>query len=69
LQIQPSLECLGRELDATLAVDVDCADGKASYIVTAVQEQMVLAPGDLISRSSYTAEDGENSLALLIECR
>jgi len=50
---------------ATLAMDVDYADSKGSYVITAVREQMALATRDIITWDSYAPEDGETTFGLL----
>ena len=50
---------------SVLAMDVDYADSKGSYVITAVQEQMVLAPRDIITWESYRTEDGAPTFGLL----
>jgi len=47
----------------TLAMDVDYANSKGSYVITAVKEQTVLASRDVITWADY--EDGEQTHGLL----
>jgi tetratricopeptide (TPR) repeat protein len=49
----------------TLAMDVDYANNKGSYIITEVGEEMLLAPGDIITWSDYRKEDGQQTFGLL----
>ncbi len=49
----------------TLAMDVDYANSKGSYITTHVAEQMVLATSDIITWDDYKKEDGEQTFGLL----
>ncbi|MHC4326674.1 MAG: hypothetical protein ACYSWW_00975, partial [Planctomycetota bacterium] len=49
----------------TLAMDVDYANSKASYIVTQVAEQMALATSDIITWNDYKKEDGQQTFGLL----
>ena len=49
----------------TLAMDVDYANNKGSYVITEVAEQMLLAPGDIITWSDYRKEDGQQTFGLL----
>ncbi|MHC4434450.1 MAG: tetratricopeptide repeat protein, partial [Planctomycetota bacterium] len=49
----------------TLAMDVDYANSKASYIITQVAEQMTLAPSDIITWNDYKKEDGQQTFGLL----
>jgi len=49
----------------TLAMDVDYANNKGSYVITQVAEQMLLAPGDIITWSDYRREDGQQTFGLL----
>jgi hypothetical protein len=48
-----------------LAMDVDYANSKGSYIITNVKEQIVLASKDIITWDNYMPEDGEVSFGLL----
>ena len=50
---------------STLAMDVDYASNKGSFIITAVKEQMVLDSKDIITWDDYLPEDGEESYGLL----
>ena len=49
----------------TLAMDVDYANSKASYVVTQVAEQMTLATSDIITWNDYRKEDGQQTFGLL----
>ena len=49
----------------TLAMDVDYANSKGSYIITAVKPEMVLATSDVITWDDYRKEDGEQTFGLL----
>ena len=49
----------------TLAMDVDYANSKASYVLTPVAEQMTLAPKDIITWNDYKKEDGQQTFGLL----
>jgi len=49
----------------TLAMDVDYANSKASYVITPVAEQMTLAPKDIITWNDYKQEDGQQTFGLL----
>jgi tetratricopeptide (TPR) repeat protein len=49
----------------TLAMDVDYANNKGSYVITRVAEQMVLATSDVITWNDYKKEDGEQTFGLL----
>lgn len=48
-----------------LAMDVDYANTKGSYIISQVAEQMTLATGDVITWDDYRKEDGELTFGLL----
>lgn len=48
-----------------LAMDVDYANNKASYVITDVAEQMTLATSDIITWSDYRKEDGQQTFGLL----
>ncbi len=48
-----------------LAMDVDYANNKGSYIITQVAEQMLLATSDIITWSDYRKEDGQQTFGLL----
>jgi hypothetical protein len=50
---------------STLAMDVDYAHSKASYVITAVKEQMVLTPKDIIGWDSYRSDDADVTFGLL----
>ncbi|MHC4533659.1 MAG: tetratricopeptide repeat protein [Planctomycetota bacterium] len=49
----------------TLAMDVDYANNKGSYVITEVAEQMLLNPSDIITWSDYRKEDGQQTFGLL----
>jgi len=49
----------------TLAMDVDYANNKGSYVITEVAEEMLLAPSDIITWSDYRKEDGQQTFGLL----
>jgi dipeptidyl aminopeptidase/acylaminoacyl peptidase len=49
----------------TLAMDVDYANSKGSYVITKVAEQMTIAPADVITWDDYKKEDGEQTFGLL----
>lgn len=49
----------------TLAMDVDYANSKASYVITPVAEQMTLTPKDIITWNDYRKEDGQQTFGLL----
>ncbi|MFQ6036423.1 MAG: hypothetical protein ACE5NM_11355, partial [Sedimentisphaerales bacterium] len=49
----------------TLAMDVDYANSKGSYIITRVAEEIVLATSDIITWNDYRKEDGEQTFGLL----
>ncbi|MBM4027741.1 MAG: tetratricopeptide repeat protein, partial [Planctomycetes bacterium] len=49
----------------TLAMDVDYANSKGSYVVTAVKPEMTLATSDIITWDDYKREDGEQTFGLL----
>ena len=49
----------------TLAMDVDYANSKGSYVITRVAEQMVLATSDIITWNDYRKEDREQTFGLL----
>ncbi|MCX8108639.1 MAG: tetratricopeptide repeat protein [Verrucomicrobiae bacterium] len=48
-----------------LAMDVDYANDKGSYIITRVAHQMKLATSDIITWGDYKREDGQPTLGLL----
>ncbi|MHC4751899.1 MAG: hypothetical protein ACYTFW_18750, partial [Planctomycetota bacterium] len=48
-----------------LAMDVDYANSKGSYVITRIAEQMVLATSDIITWNDYRKEDGEQTFGLL----
>jgi Flp pilus assembly protein TadD len=49
----------------TLAMDVDYANSKGSYVITRIGEEMVLATSDIITWNDYKKEDGEQTFGLL----
>jgi len=49
----------------TLAMDVDYANSKGSYVISRVAEEMVLATSDIITWNDYRKEDGEQTFGLL----
>jgi tetratricopeptide (TPR) repeat protein len=49
----------------TLAMDVDYANSKGSYVVAPIKPQMVLATSDIITWDDYKREDGEQTFGLL----
>jgi len=50
---------------SVLAMDVDYANSKGSYVITRVQPQMTLATSDVITWNDYRKEDGEQTFGLL----
>jgi len=48
-----------------LAMDVDYANSKGSYIITQTAEEMILATSDIITWNDYQKEDGEQTFGLL----
>ena len=48
-----------------LAMDVDYANSKASYVITQVAQEMALATSDIITWSDYRREDAESTFGLL----
>ncbi len=53
-----------READI-LAMDIDYANSKGSYIITKTTEEMVLATSDVITWNEYEKEDGVQTFGLL----
>jgi tetratricopeptide (TPR) repeat protein len=49
----------------TLAMDVDYANSKGSYVITPIKPQMTLATSDIITWDDYRKEDGEQTFGLL----
>ena len=49
----------------TLAMDVDYANSKGSYVMTRIAGEMVLATSDIITWNDYRPEDGEQTFGLL----
>jgi len=54
--------CAGGEI---LAMDVDYANSKGSYVISRVAEEMVLTTNDIITWNDYRKEDGEQTFGLL----
>jgi tetratricopeptide (TPR) repeat protein len=48
-----------------LAMDVDYANSKGSYVITRVAEEMVLATSDIITWDDYRKDEEENTFGLL----
>jgi tetratricopeptide (TPR) repeat protein len=48
-----------------LAMDVDYANSKGSYVITHTAEEMTLATSDIITWNDYKKEDGEQTFGLL----
>jgi hypothetical protein len=48
-----------------LAMDVDYANSKGSYVITKVQPEVTLTTSDVITWDSYRKEDGEQTFGLL----
>ncbi len=48
-----------------LAMDVDYANSKGSYVIARVAEEMVLDTSDIITWNDYRKEDGEQTFGLL----
>jgi tetratricopeptide (TPR) repeat protein len=48
-----------------VAMDVDYANSKGSYVIAPVKKQMVLATSDIITWNDYKKEDGEQTFGLL----
>ncbi|MEN6576734.1 MAG: tetratricopeptide repeat protein [Phycisphaerales bacterium] len=48
-----------------LAMDVDYANSKGSYVISPIKPQMVLATSDIITWNDYKKEDGEQTFGLL----
>jgi tetratricopeptide (TPR) repeat protein len=49
----------------TLAMDVDYANNKGSYVITGVRDEMILQTSDIITWSDYQREDGRQTFGLL----
>jgi len=49
----------------TLAMDVDYANSKGSYVITDLAEEMIIATSDIITWDEYKREDGEQTFGLL----
>lgn len=49
----------------TLAMDVDYANDKGSYVITSLEKDTVLTPENIITWSDYRKEDGEMTYGLL----
>ncbi len=50
---------------STLAMDVDYANDKGSYVISKISEKTILTPEKVISWSDYRREDGEKTYGLL----
>lgn len=50
---------------SVLAMDVDYANSKGSYVMTRVAEEMMLPTSDIITWNDYRVEDGEQTFGLL----
>jgi len=48
-----------------VAMDVDYANSKGSYVIARVAEQMILATSDIITWDDYRKDDGEQTFGLL----
>lgn len=48
-----------------LAMDVDYANSKGSYVITHTAKEMILATSDIITWNDYRKEDGEQTFGLL----
>ncbi len=48
-----------------LAMDVDYANSKGSYVITRTAEEMIFATSDIITWNDYGKEDGEQTFGLL----
>jgi len=48
-----------------LAMDVDYANSKGSYVIAPVKREMILATSDIITWNDYKKEDGEQTFGLL----
>jgi len=48
-----------------MAMDVDYANSKGSYVITRTAEEMVLATSDIITWNEYNKDDGEQTFGLL----
>lgn len=48
-----------------IAMDVDYANSKGSYVITRTEEEMALATSDIITWNDYKKEDGEQTFGLL----
>jgi tetratricopeptide (TPR) repeat protein len=48
-----------------LAMDVDYANSKGSYVITRIAEEMILATSDIITWNDYRKDDGEQTFGLL----
>ena len=48
-----------------LAMDVDYANSKGSYVITSIAEEMILTTNDIITWNDYRKEDGEQTFGLL----
>lgn len=50
---------------STLAMDVDYANDKGSYVISKLEKETVLSPDKIITWSDYRREDGEMTFGLL----
>ncbi len=50
---------------STLAMDIDYANSKGSYVITKTSEEITLASSDIITWNDYRKEDGEQTFGLL----
>ncbi len=50
---------------SVLAMDVDYANSKGSYVMTRVAPEMVLATSDIVTWNDYRKEDGQQTFGLL----
>jgi tetratricopeptide (TPR) repeat protein len=50
---------------STLAMDVDYANDKGSYVISRLEKETVLSPDKIITWSDYRREDGEMTFGLL----
>ncbi len=53
------------ECGEILAMDVDYANSKGSYVITRTAEEMILATSDIITWNDYKKDDGEQTFGLL----
>lgn len=64
LPVCGNCHCFSQSGD-TLAMDVDYANSKGSYVITRTAPRMVLNPRDIITWDDYRREDGERTFGLL----